>query len=276
MHVSTFYSTQSSESASQESCIGADTVASHITHQGESMSLAFDIQNDVPLLELLRHADPHDLDGLVNILTDGECGRLAMSKSSKTALLEAKASRYYDEDIFKLIIFELQHFGGNTLLNVIRRDGVAYQEIVRDVASFFGLKTTAKETAASMEGKILAYLFKKDWEQMSARERASYQNTANGFKPDGTYDFNMLKAMLTRISPAKLQSLRATPEILKVALQGTSRIPVIAGVLGTVALVGVAAHKISGAAIRITARCVVMIGIIRRKQLTDHSSHPHG
>jgi uncharacterized protein YaaW (UPF0174 family) len=240
------------------------------------MSLAFDLQNDMSLLELLRNADPQDLDGLVNILTDEGGGRLAMSKSSKTALLEAKASRLYDEDVLKLVISELQHFGGNTLVNMIRRDGVAYQKIVRDVASFFGIKTIAKEPAESMEAKILAYLFKKSWEQMSENERARYQDTAKGFRPDGTYDLNMLKAMLTRVNPANLQHLRVAPDLLKIVLKGASRVPLVAGVLGAVTVVGIATHKISGAAIRITAPCVVMIGIIRHKRLVDHSSQPHG
>ncbi|KTB63427.1 hypothetical protein AO067_04335 [Pseudomonas viridiflava ICMP 13104] len=193
------------------------------------MSLAFDLQNDISLLELLRNADPQDIDGLVNILTDEGDGRLAMSKSSKTALLEAKASRLYDEDVLKLVISELQHFGGNTLVNMIRRDGVAYQKIVRDVASFFGIKTIAKEPAESMEGKILAYLFKKSWEQMSENERARYQETAKGFRPDGTYDLNMLKAILTRVNPANLQHLRVAPDLLKIVLKGAGRVPLVAG-----------------------------------------------
>ncbi|WP_206360222.1 hypothetical protein, partial [Pseudomonas viridiflava] len=117
---------------------------------------------------------------------------------------------------------------------------------------------------------------KKSWEQMSENERARYQDTAKGFRPDGTYDLNMLKAMLTRVNPANLQHLRVAPDLLKIVLNGAGRVPLVAGVLGAVAVVGLATQKISGAAIRITAPSVVMIGIIRQKRLADHSSQPDG
>ncbi|GHT93904.1 hypothetical protein FACS1894116_06940 [Betaproteobacteria bacterium] len=98
--------------------------------------MELNIKNNSDLLDLLCSADAEDLDALVTVLTDGGKGRLALSESSKLALLDAMRLCHYDRDVIKLMISELQLFGGNSLVNGVRGGGVEYREIVEDVVRF--------------------------------------------------------------------------------------------------------------------------------------------
>ncbi|MBQ0212369.1 hypothetical protein KAH51_02710 [Proteus vulgaris] len=49
-------------------------------------------------------------------------------------LLNAKNYNKSDEETLCLFVQELQYFGGRTLENTIRRNGIKYAEIVDDVA----------------------------------------------------------------------------------------------------------------------------------------------
>ncbi|MFJ2413039.1 hypothetical protein ACIOMR_28160 [Pseudomonas sp. NPDC087814] len=233
------------------------------------MSIEFDIKNDIALLELLSNADHQDLDALVDVLTDAGNGRVALSKSSKVAMSEAKSSKLYDEDIIKLIISELQHFGGNSLVNLARGDGVDYREVVADVASYLGVRVTPHESVVTMEGKILAQLFAKTWQEMGPAERERHSADARGFNADGTYNFALLKAlMMNGGTVSSLQGLFFAPQFLKMLVSGAFAGRFLAGGLAGIAgMVGWVAYKATGEALRVTIPCVALIGIIRHKQL---------
>ena len=232
------------------------------------MSIEFDIKNDLALLELLSSADHQDLDALIDVLTDDNKGRVALSKSSRVAMSEAKSSKFYDEDLIKLIISELQHFGGNSLVNLARGDGVDYREVVSDVADYLGVKVASNESVVTMEGKILAQLFMKTWENMSPGERERHSADARGFNADGTYNFALLKALMMSNGTASLQGLFSAPQFLRLIGSGALAGRFLAGGLAGIAgIVGWVAYKATGEALRVTIPCVALIGIIRHKQL---------
>ena len=235
------------------------------------MSIEFDINNDLALLELLSNADHQDLDALVDVLTDAGKGRVALSKSSKVAMSEAKSSKFYDEDLIKLIISELQHFGGNSLVNLARGDGVDYRVIVSDVADYLGVRVASNESVVTMEGKILARLFMKTWQEMGPEERERHSADARGFNADGTYNFALLKALMMSSGTASLQGLFFAPPFMSLvgsgALAGRFLASRLAGIAGIAGMVGWVAYKATGEALRVTIPCVALIGIIRHKQL---------
>lgn len=232
------------------------------------MSIEFDIKNDLALLQLLSSADHQDLDALVDVLTDADKGRVALSKSSRVAMSEAKSSKFYDEDIIKLIISELQHFGGNSLVNLARGDGVDYRVIVSDVADYLGVRVASNESVVTMEGKILAQLFMKTWHEMDPEERERHSADARGFNADGTYNFALLKTLMMSSGTASLQGLFFAPQFLKMLGSGALAGRFLAGGLAGIAgMVGWVAYKATGEALRVTIPCVALIGIIRHKQL---------
>lgn len=232
------------------------------------MSIEFDIKNDLALLQLLSNADHQDLDALVDVLTDADKGRVALSKSSRVAMSEAKSSKFYDEDIIKLIISELQHFGGNSLVNLARGDGVDYREVVADVAGYLGVRVTPHESVVTMEGKILAQLFMKTWQEMGPAERERHSADARGFNADGTYNFALLKALMMSNGTASLKGLFFAPPFMRLVGSGALAGRFLAGGLAGIAgIAGWVAYKATGEALRVTIPCVALIGIIRHKQL---------
>ena len=68
---------------------------------------------------------------------------------------------------WQLLATDLQCFGGDTVLNNIRREGVCYHEIARDVAGFFEEKTKKADSIDEIENKIVKAVMKKTLKNMT-------------------------------------------------------------------------------------------------------------
>ncbi|HED1572153.1 TPA: DUF3944 domain-containing protein [Morganella morganii] len=83
-------------------------------------------------LELLRYADNEMLSILVKYLTIDKDGTTRFTETL-TGDKQFKAAQGNYQQVWQLIAGELQHFGGDTLVNLFRRSGVKYREILIDV-----------------------------------------------------------------------------------------------------------------------------------------------
>ncbi|WP_298159554.1 ubiquinol-cytochrome C chaperone family protein [Ferrovum sp.] len=130
-------------------------------------------KEDLALLNILRQCEAKEKIPLIDYITDSGEGRLSLSKESENKLVAAKLSeRFFDDEKNKLIIKEIQSFGGNSLVNLIRSGkGVSYDEIVRDVASKVGAKVTSTASCEDMENAIIAKIIEKAWDKMSPEDR---------------------------------------------------------------------------------------------------------
>lgn len=99
-------------------------------------------------LEFLKNVKSEDLNSLVKILTSTKTEEL--SKRDIYKEFYPNHSIYWEE-----IAAELQYFGGNTVVNIIRSKGVLYSEIVRDVSKTFGIKSNENESIEKLEENIL-------------------------------------------------------------------------------------------------------------------------
>ena len=99
-------------------------------------------------LNFLRNFNSKELDNLVNILTKPLTQELTNREMYKEFYPEH--SLYIEE-----ILSELQHFGGNTIANVIRKKGVVYAEILDDVCKALGFKIRNKLSIEEKEELIL-------------------------------------------------------------------------------------------------------------------------
>lgn len=71
-----------------------------------------DIQGDDALVQLLLNADKGDIDLLIDYVTNtGKLG-FSMSDSVKNVLQDAKRQDIPDDETLRLLVRELQHFGG--------------------------------------------------------------------------------------------------------------------------------------------------------------------
>ncbi|WP_259655623.1 hypothetical protein [Klebsiella pneumoniae] len=102
-----------------------------------------DIKDDEALVALLLNADKDDIDLLLDYITPDGKFNLSQSDSVKAVLRDAKTSETIDEDTLRLLVRELQLFGGNTFVNLFRRNGVSYSYIVNDVISHLKIKAPA-------------------------------------------------------------------------------------------------------------------------------------
>lgn len=242
------------------------------------MSFEKDVINgDKELLDLLQRAESADIGALVDFLTDSGNGRLAMASDVLKMLVTAKQKGKYSRDTLLLLIRELQLFGGNSVANVVRRTGVPYAEIARDVAKYVGAAVTGKEATEVLELKVVEKLVAKLWETMTESERADLARKVHS--DNGAVDLGLAGVLAVirsgGIGAAKA-GLMGVAGIGRLLAEGafSAGAAAVSGRVAT-ALLGVVGIAIAGAAgvhlaakeaYRVTLPCVAQIAYIRQKQ----------
>lgn len=83
-------------------------------------------------LEFLREMSDTDLDSLVGILTTADDGKKRYTESITSNKKYQKYNPQHSKYV-SLILEEVQSFGGHTVVNMFRKSGVQYKEILCDV-----------------------------------------------------------------------------------------------------------------------------------------------
>ena len=117
---------------------------------------------DDPDLQVLHFADDQALAHLVRHLTRSETGQARAAQSLLSEPRFKKAGQEYSK-VWDLIGAELQHYGGDTLVNLVRRKGVTYREILRDVCKSMWLHVDETKSTAQIEEDLLASLHQVLW-----------------------------------------------------------------------------------------------------------------
>lgn len=222
-----------------------------------------DIQGDEALVQLLLKADKGDIDLLIDYVTNTGKFGFSMSDSVKAVLQDAKHQDIPDEETLRLLVRELQHFGGNTFVNLFRRNGVSYSEIVDDVASHLKMKVQAAASVEEKEALIIDCVFTSSWKKMSDDERRQILR-GMGISASVSLDIPVWqKAALVANGLAQTTAGKVLPLI---AGLGIGRVlGVLTGPIG-LAITGLyTAYDISNPAFRVTLPCVVQIAWIRLK-----------
>lgn len=222
-----------------------------------------DIQGDEALLQLLLNADKDDIDLLIDYVTNTGKFGFSMSDSVKAVLQDAKRQEVPDEETLRLLVRELQHFGGNTFVNLFRRNGVSYSEIVDDVASHLKMEVPAAASVEEKEALIIDCVFTSSWKKMSDDERSQILRDM-GINGSASMDIPVWqRAALVANSLAQTTAGKVLPLI---AGLGIGRVlGVLTGPVG-LAITGLyTAYDISNPAFRVTLPCVVQIAWIRLK-----------
>ncbi|MEM5434709.1 zinc-ribbon domain-containing protein [Paraburkholderia diazotrophica] len=126
---------------------------------------------DHDLDPILKHADADDLGVLVDYITDNGTGRLALDSDVCRVLDSARRSGRFGTHERALIGKEIRLFGGNSIMNLFRSDGVPYAEVLRDVVSHMGVKFSKADSVEQMEAALLVDVMKRAFEKMSDAER---------------------------------------------------------------------------------------------------------
>lgn len=222
-----------------------------------------DIQGDDALVQLLLNADKGDIDLLIDYVTNTGKFGFSMSDSVKAVLQDTKRQDVPDDETLRLLVRELQHFGGNTFVNLFRRNGVSYSEIVDDVASHLKMKVPAAASVEEKEALIIDCVFTSSWKKMSDDERSQILREM-GINGSASLDIPVWqRAALVANSLAQTTAGKVLPLI---AGLGIGRVlGVLTGPVG-LAITGLyTAYDISNPAFRVTLPCVVQIAWIRLK-----------
>jgi len=231
------------------------------------------------LSEVLHRADVEDLDVLTDYVTDRGEGRLALDGDICKRLVRCKQAGHYSESDRDLIAQEIRAFGGNTMINLFRREGIKYEELVVDVASHLKANFPKSADVAEIEYAILQKIFTDSIAKMSDDERRQVLQELN-------------VGDLTGLGPAQLAAVLATARLAgfgtyKMALVVANSIsrsllergltPAInAGLSRTLSLViGPIGWIITGLwtvadmaspAYRVTVPCVIQVAYMRLKE----------
>ncbi|MBB1200861.1 zinc-ribbon domain-containing protein [Enterobacteriaceae bacterium 89] len=247
--------------------------------QGKYMS-TIDIKDDRPLVELLFNAEKSDLDLLIDYITDNGNGRISLSSSVKKLLVEAKENNEIDEDTLRVLIRELQLFGGNSFANLFRKNGVDYAEIVDDVLARLKIKAHKTASVERKESLIISKVFENAWDKMSDEDRKKILDSL-GIKSLSSREG--LEILLPRIGLGGIAAYQVTAIVASsVAAMVTGRVLQVAAGFGSgrvlgalagpigIALTGIySVYDLANPAFRVTLPCIVQIAWIRMKSLQN-------
>ncbi len=124
-------------------------------------------------LAFLQYCSEGDLQVLARYLTHDKDGEPRITSE----LLEDKDFKAQSGDAeqhkrcWHLIAGELQHFGGDTFVNVFRGGGVLYKEVLSDVCGKLKVKFEKNDSAYEIENKLLDKFISDSWEKMSAEQK---------------------------------------------------------------------------------------------------------
>lgn len=232
-------------------------------------------KEDLALLNILRQCEAKEKIPLIDYITDSGNGRLSLSKESEKKLVAAKISERFFDDENKLIIKEIQSFGGNSLVNLIRSGkGVSYDEIVRDVASKVGAKVTRTASCEDMENAIIAKIIEKAWDKMSPEDRKEMTEFMHiPAKGPATLAAVLAAAELGGFATFQLAASVANALAKQIIGRGLAfgantglmqGLGVLVGPVGWAVTALWLAADLAGPAYRVTVPCVIQIAYLRQ------------
>ena len=241
-----------------------------------------------PGLKFLALCENDDVSNLAQILiydTDGEMRRTSSILTDEGFTKNLDLTNKWLKS-WQVVAGELQLYGGDSVVNLFRGNGVLYEEILSDVCDRVGVKFSAQDKeVVQKEEKLIAFLAEKAWEKMSEAERTDFLKKINlmeRFKgASGLSPVNLALAsggaaamlLYEYVAGAMLASLGAS---LAARFAGPMAAQFVGTRLGAAALAGpfavvlgvaLTVPMLSGAAYRVTMPAVIQIAYMRKKYL---------
>ena len=229
-------------------------------------------------LSFLDNCSSDDLDILVNILTKDKDGvpRLTekLSKEDRCILNKPDHHQYWD-----LIAAEIQHFGANTFVTMIRGgEGVLYREILINACDKMKVNYSVHATVETIEMNLLMKVFTDSMVKMTPKELEALVQEFDIKTTDFTKQA-IIAAVLASIrysgfSAYKMSAIVANAVAKSVIGRGlsfatgytlTRSMAALTGPIGWVITTLWTVLDISGPAYRITIPCIVQVAFLRAK-----------
>jgi len=232
-------------------------------------------------LEFLKEIKSEDLNDLVETLVydkDGE-KRYAeeLSDSNAYKVYYPNHTKYWED-----IVEELQRFGGNSFVNVLRLgEGVLYKEILMDVCDKLKVNYNKKSNVEKIENNLLMKILEDALDKMSDAERQELAESI-GLKNIQDFSAQAMTGIFQAIFRAGgFKSYQLTLIIVNAILKAilgrglslganaalTRTMAVLTGPIGWVITGLWTAIDIAGPAYRVTIPAVIEISALRQKYL---------
>ncbi|SSK20863.1 oxidoreductase [Klebsiella pneumoniae] len=168
-----------------------------------------------------------------------------------------------ERDALKLTI-ELQNMGGDSFMNLLRRRGVSYREIVIDVADKVGVKVDKQDEIVKRDVKVIDNYKEK----LSEKERNQFDDVLRESLE------NQKLAMEAKNAAAR-SLIGITPALLAIGSfmlrrGAISAIPVAGQFLGVLTGVASIVLAFTGTAYSVTIPAVLVVGSIRSRLVAEN------
>lgn len=243
------------------------------------MSIIDQIELTTDIEVLLSFSDVDDINALVNYLTDNGGGRLSLNGEVCKELIKARDSGRYSKRDYQVLAQEIRLFGGNSFLNLFRKEGVSYEEIVKDAAKQLKVEFSSSPVYL-IEQAILGRILMRAFDDMSEIERnavltelgiSSYSLAGpavaiaaiSAAKAGGLATFHMACIVANAVAKAligKGLTFVATGQVMRT-------LSVAIGPIGWAITALWTAADLASPAYRVTVPCVVQLAYMRQKAI---------
>lgn len=174
---------------------------------------------------------------------------------------------------------ELQLFGGDSVVNMLRGNGILYKEILCDVCNKLKVNYNQKQAISQIESYLLQKIISDSWEKMTEAERKELQSTIGvnsallGSAGLGAVIAAINMGGFAAYQTAALVANTIAKTIIGKGLQfGANTLlmksmAVVAGPIGIAISALMTLSSISSPAFRVTMPCVIQIAYMRQRLL---------
>ena len=230
---------------------------------------------DNDLNPIIEKASNEELQFLVDVLTKTMTNGLNSTEEYKTF---SPDHRKYAN----LIAKEIREFGGNSFVNVWRKEGPAYKEIVCDVAKALKAPFNKESSIERIETSILETILSKALADMSDEEKTTILKEfekENKFEWKNLTGPSLTTAILGLFNAGGFASYQLAVMITKAIATSifhttlpfvayttlTKSLSIVFGPIGWIITGAWAAVDIAGPAKRVTIPCVIYIAMLRKR-----------
>lgn len=233
-------------------------------------------------LQFLASCKSEDLKTLVDMMTSDKDGNVRLSEqlTNTDAYL-----RYYPDRLpcmWQEIANELQRFGGNTIVNVFRKGGVCYREILQDVCRKMEIYYSDLDETAELERRLLEKVCMETVRRMPEEElRQMAEQLDIGEKHPQKFMLMFALQMairkggvlFTRIALYVAQMISKMLLGRGILMFGGNLLNkafgILGGPIGWAVTLGWAAFDLASPAYRVTIPCVIQVSCMRLRFMEE-------
>ena len=231
-----------------------------------------------PDLEFLAQCQNKDLELLVKYLTTDKDGSLRLTEQITSS--ESYKNNFPNHQAYwKLLASEIQHFGANSLMTLLRGgEGVLYREVINDIADKLGLFVKKEDPIESVELALMCKLMMDAIDKMPEKNLPAVVDALE-IQPESMNRSDIKNALrwatkTEGYKPLTLASVVVHSVLNHITNKGVEvrNIPLSGAIDVIVNPVGVLFEgienliKIPGPAYRVTIPCSVLIAYLRAKK----------